>query len=643
MVGENLALGSQESVPHENGVSKKYLAALTLGALGVVFGDIGTSPLYALRECFFGSHSISLTPPHVLGVLSLIVWSLIILISIDYLLFILSADNKGEGGVFALLALISKQKGRASAVSMKLILFTGIAGAALLYGDGMITPAISVLSAVEGFEILVPGVHDYISLIAIVILSSLFAVQSRGTAKVGAVFGPIILLWFAALAILGIKGIITEPSVLKALNPIYGLEFLIETKLQSIWILGSVFLVVTGGEALYADMGHFGKLPIRIGWFSVVLPALILNYLGQGALLLGDPSKIIRENPFFSLSPSWALLPMVILATMATVIASQALIAGAFSLTRQAVQLGYLPRMEIRHTSSDEIGQIYVPVVNWLLLLANIWLVLTFKSSGNLAAAYGFAVSTSMVITTILMYFVARDVWRWRMFIPTIGWIGIFLIKIGFFSAAVIKIPYGGWFPLVVGSGIMILMTTWWRGRQIVAERLRSRSSPLLEFIASIKAKPPLRVPGISIFLARSSEGTPTALIHNLTHNKVLHEKVVILTIDTEDEPTVPIQDRLKIENLDFGIYRAVARYGFMETPHVPRLMLLCQDQGLKVDPSEATFFLGRETLIPTHREGMALWREGLFAFMARNAQRAMNFFKIPADRVVEIGVQVEL
>lgn len=630
----------QENTP-ETETSLKYTLGLSLAALGVVFGDIGTSPLYALRECFYGSHSLGITAANVLGILSLIIWSLIILISLDYLIVILSADNKGEGGVFALMALISKVRGRAAMSGY--ILFAGLAGAALLYGDGMITPAISVLSAVEGLEVVVPGMSPYIASIAICILVGLFAVQSRGTAKMGALFGPVILIWFIVLACLGVKGILLDPTVLKAFNPIYGFEFIAEQKLHSLWILGSVFLVVTGGEALYADMGHFGKTPIRIGWFTIVFPALVLNYLGQGALLLHGQESITGENPFFSLAPSWGILPLVGLATAATVIASQALISGAFSLTRQAIQLGYLPRMDIRHTSADEIGQIYVPFVNWALLIANIWLVTSFRSSGNLAAAYGFAVSTSMVITTLLMYFVARDVWKWPMKIAGIGWTCILLIKLGFFFAIAVKIPSGGWVPLLVGAAIMLAMTTWWRGRQIVAERLRSKWLPLEEFISQVRLTNPVRVHGAAIFLARSSEGTPTALVHNLIHNKVLHEKVIILTIETEDEPIVPVAECISVEDLGIGIHRVVARYGFMQTPHVPRLMVFCRDLGINIDIQSATFFLGRETLIPTEKPGMALWREGLFAFMARNAQRAMNFFRIPADRVVEIGVQVEL
>jgi len=630
-----------DTTSNADGNNFKYLVGISLAALGVVFGDIGTSPLYALRECFFGAHPVPISTDNVLGVLSLIIWALIVLISIDYLLVILRADNNGEGGEFALLALLSRIKRPARTAGF--ILIAGLAGAALLYGDGMITPAISVLSAVEGLEVILPGTEQYVPLIAVMILAVLFWGQSRGTARMGALFGPVILIWFTVLAILGLRGVILEPTVLKAINPLYGINFILEYQFQSFWVLGSVFLVVTGGEALFADMGHFGRQPIRIAWFSVVFPALVLNYLGQGALLLNSQEMINNNNPFFSLAPAWGVLPLVILATAATVVASQALISGAFSLTRQAIQLGYLPRMEIRHTSADEIGQIYVPVVNWGLFIANIWLVTEFRSSGNLAAAYGFAVATSMVITTMLMFFVARDIWKWPMKIAGIGWALILTIKLAFFSAAVIKIPSGGWVPLVVGAAIMLLMTTWRRGRQIVAERLRSKWLPLPAFIAEVHTKSPTRVPGTSVFLARSSEGTPTALVHNLLHNKVLHEKVIILTIETDTKPISPVSESIEIEDLGIGIHQVTAKYGFMQTPHVPRLMKFCKDLGLQFTPEDVTFFLGRETLIPSERPGMALWREGLFAFMARNAQRAMNFFRIPPDRVVEIGVQVEL
>lgn len=618
-----------------------YLATLTLGALGVVFGDIGTSPLYAVRECFYGSHGLTASAPHVLGVMSLILWSLLIIIGLDYLLFIMRADNKGEGGEFALMALLSKRTGSPS--STKLVVMLGLAGAALLYGDGMITPAISVLSAVEGLRIVTPALENYIEVIAVTILVGLFMIQSRGTARVGAVFGPVILVWFLVLGLLGLRGLMFYPGVLAAINPLYAIEFLLEMKLASLVVLGSVFLVVTGGEALFADMGHFGRTPIRLAWFLVVLPCLMLNYLGQGALLMAGPEHVLEGNPFFSLAPGWARLPLVALATLATVIASQAVIAGAFSLTRQAVQLGYLPRLEIMHTSSDEIGQIYVSKINWALLIANIWLVLEFHSSSSLAAAYGFAVATTMVITSILMFFVARDIWRWNMWIAGIGWVLIMAVKLVFFSAQVLKIPHGGWFPLLMGAIIMLLMLTWRRGREILAERLSSASVPMQHFVHEVQLSPPQRVPGTAVFMGRSIEGTPTALIHNLTHNKVLHEQVVLMVIVTEDIPYVDRKEQLAVQPLGAGFYRVTARYGFMETPNVPRLIRRCREHGLDIDMTETTFFLGRETLIATRRPGMAIWRERLFAFMSRNSQRATHFFKIPPDQVIEIGLQVEL
>lgn len=614
---------------------------LTLAALGVVFGDIGTSPLYAIRECFFGSHAIAINPPHVLGVLSLVFWSLIIVISIDYLGFIMRAHNNGEGGVFALLALLTQKK--RSIVSRRVVVLLGLAGAALLYGDGIITPAISVLSAVEGLEIVTPLFHPYITSIAIVILCILFALQRRGTAKLGALFGPIVLVWFLTLGVLGIRGIMLNWSVLAAINPFYAIDFVFEIGFDSLWVLGAVFLAVTGGEALYADMGHFGAKAIRLGWFTIALPCLLLNYFGQGALLLGDPANIVGENPFYSLSPSWAITPLVILATMATVTASQAVISGAFSLTRQAVQLGYLPRLAIRHTSSEEIGQIYIPKVNAMLFVATVWLVLEFHSSSNLAAAYGFAVATTMMITTILMFFVARDIWKWSMFIPGIGWIGIFTIKVVFFMAAVVKIPHGGWFPIMIGALVMLVMTTWWRGRQILAERLQASSLPIEEFLEKTKDDPHMRVPGNAIFMARDPDSTPRALFNNFTHNKVLHEHMVILVIKTAAIPYINPRQQIHFSDLGNGFYRIIAEYGFMENPHVPRLLYRCRDLGLSFSLTEATFFLGREVLIPSEKPGMAIWREHLFAFMARNAERATQFFQIPPDNVIEIGMQVEL
>jgi KUP system potassium uptake protein len=618
----------------------KYLLTLSLTALGVVYGDIGTSPLYAIRECFFGEYGIEATPANILGVLSLIFWSLLVVISIKYLVLILRADNRGEGGILALMALArpeggSRQGGRWSLIGL------GLFGAALLYGDGMITPAISVLSAVEGLHVATPLFNPYVIPITIGILITLFIFQHRGTAGVGAVFGPVTLIWFAVLAVLGLRGIISDPRVLGAVNPVYGMEFFLHNGLRGFLVLGAVFLVVTGGEALYADMGHFGRRPIRLTWFGVVLPALLLNYFGQGALLLGSPEA--SHNPFYRLAPSWALYPLVVLATAAAVIASQAVISGAFSLTRQAIQLGYSPRLEIDHTSSEEIGQIYIPPVNWALMLASVGLVVGFRSSSNLAAAYGMAVTTTMVITTMLFYVVARDLWQWRPWSAGLVAGVLLLVDLSFFGANVIKIEHGGWFPLVVALAVFTLMTTWKRGREILAQRLRDSILAIDHFFTDVAAHAPVRVPGTAVFMTSSAEGVPPALLHNLKHNKVLHERVILLTVITKEMPHVPISERLVVEPLGNGFFRMIANYGFMQDPNVMHLLRLAKSKGVDLNVMETTFFLGRETLIPTKRPGMAIWREGLFSFLSRNAQGATAFFGIPPNRVVELGTQIEL
>lgn len=614
------------------------LWALSLSALGVVYGDIGTSPLYALRECFSGSHSVELTETAVLGILSLLLWALILTISLKYMVFVLRADNRGEGGILALTALAMPGKLRES---RPILMGIGLFGAALLYGDGVITPAISVLSAVEGLKLATPVLDPYVIPITCVILCGVFAAQRFGTARIGAVFGPIILIYFAVLAILGVHGISENPSVFRAMNPWYGIEFLLTHQQQGFFVLGAVFLVMTGGEALYADMGHFGKRPIRLAWFSVVLPGLVLNYFGQGALLLRDPSA--AENPFYLLAPNWALYPLVVLATLATVIASQAVISGVFSMTRQAIQLGYSPRMQIVHTSSREIGQIYLPQINWALLIVTIWLVLTFQSSSALAAAYGISVSTTMVITTILLFIVARRVWGWSYWltIPVLTFFGF--IDVVFFSANVIKIEQGGWFPLVVGVTMYTLMATWRRGRQILAERLRIASISMADFLQGIANRKLVRVPGAAVFMVGDPETTPPALIHNVKHNKVLHRNVVILTVTTKEIPHVRGADRVFVEKIADDFYRVIAHYGFMDSPNVVDIVERCRLAGLDLRMDEITFFLGRETLIASANPGMAIWREHLFSFMSRNAQRATAFFEIPADQVIEVGIQVEL
>jgi KUP system potassium uptake protein len=618
----------------------RYLLILALGALGIVYGDIGTSPLYALRECFHGTHAIPVTQTNVFGVLSLIFWSLIIVISVKYLVFVMRADNRGEGGILSLMSLLRTERiPRRSSISF--LVAIGLFGAALLYGDGIITPAISVLSAVEGLKIASPWFANKILPFAVTILIALFMVQRKGTASVGAMFGPITFLWFIVIAILGLVHIISRPQVLFAMNPIYGVQFFLVNGWTGFLVLGSVFLVVTGGEALYADMGHFGKHPIRLAWFRLVLPALLLNYFGQSAFLLKNPSA--AENPFYLMAPSWSLYPLVGLATIATCIASQAVISGAFSLTRQAVQLGYCPRVQILHTSAKEIGQIYIPAVNWALMICTILLVLKFETSSNLAAAYGVAVTTTMVITTILLYVLARDLWRWKR-IPALLIMSFFLIiDLSFWGANIIKLPHGGWVPLAIAAFVFTLMTTWWRGRKILGDRLQVSALPDELFVSSMEINPPVRVSGIAVYMDRTPEATPHALLHNIKHNKVLHEKVVLLTVETREVPHVAEKDRVVVIPKGHGIYRVIIRYGFMEDPNVPRVLEQVKAPGLEFKPAETSYFLGRESLIASPKWGMAIWREKLFIWMSKNATNAASFFRIPSNRVVELGAQVEL
>jgi KUP system potassium uptake protein len=622
----------------DSGTGHASKVAMLLGALGIVYGDIGTSPLYALRECFNGAHGIAVSENSVLGILSLVFWVLIFVISIKYMVFVLRADNHGEGGILALTALACPSRLKDASF---LLFGLGIFGAALLYGDGVITPAISVLSAVEGLNLAAPVSESLVIPITVLILMVLFAFQHRGTAKIGAMFGPVMLIWFFVIAVLGIGGIIRNPQVLYALNPIYAWDFFIHHKLDAYYAMGELFLVVTGGEALYADMGHFGRSPIRRAWFVIVLPALLLNYFGQGALLLAEPG--LTESPFYHLAPHWAILPLVVLACAATVIASQALISGVMSLTRQAIQLGLCPRLQIVHTSSREIGQIYLPQVNWALFVGTIMLVLTFKSSTNLAAAYGISVSATMVITTILMYVVARRLWKWNIALA-IGVCGsMLIIDLVFLSANLIKIAQGGYVPLLIGGVMFTFMATWRRGRQILADRLRASVIPLPNFLAQMKASKLARVPGVAIFMVGDPNTTPPALVHNVKHNKVIHELVIILTVLTKEFPTVASAERLTFEKVDEQIYRSIVNYGFMDSPDMMEVVGRMQALGLKVDVSQITFFLGRETLIASENPGMALWREHLFSFMVRNAQRATAFFNIPVDQVIEVGIQVEL
>ncbi len=616
------------------------LATITIAAIGVVYGDIGTSPLYAMRECFSGSYAVLPTRDNVLGILSLIFWSLIIVISIKYIIFVMRADNRGEGGILALMALVLHHFGGTDRQRHRLIMM-GLFGATLFYGDGVITPAISVLSAVEGLHLATPVLTPYVIPITVLILIGLFAVQSHGTARVGAFFGPVMLLWFAILALLGLINMMKAPQVLAAFDPEYAMRFFATNRGHGFLVLGAVFLVMTGGEALYADMGHFGKLPIRLAWFTLVLPAILLNYLGQGALLLSNPDAI--ANPFYLLAPSWALYPLVALATIATVIASQAVISGVFSMTRQAVQLGFCPHIEIRHTSASEIGQIYLPGANWGLLIGVLVLVLGFESSSNLAAAYGIAVTITMVITTLLVLVLARRAWGWNGFKLGLGIVFFLLVDLTFFSANALKIGHGGWIALLIGAVIFTLMVTWKDGRALLNQRLRENAMPLDLFLQSLTRGSTLRVPGTAVFLTSTPDGVPNALLHNMKHNKVVHERLVLLTVVTEEIPRAEDRDRVTVHCLGSNTYRIIIRYGFTEDPDLPHALALCEPYGLSFEMMDTTFFLGRATLIPTDRAGMALWRERLFANMFRTATRPMDFFRIPYNRVVELGTQVEL
>ena len=629
--------------PHTADPRGRYLLLLSLTALGVVYGDIGTSPLYAMRECFHGAHAIEPTSANVYGVMSLIFWALIIVITIKYLVFILRADNRGEGGILALTALATPIKIISRSERWWLVVL-GIFGAALLYGDGMITPAISVLSAVEGLSVVTTRATPYVVPITVAIIVALFLIQSRGTATIGKLFGPVTFLWFATLAALGVYHIVDNPRVLLAVNPVYGFDFFRANGWHGFLILGSVFLVVTGGEALYADMGHFGRRPIRLAWFTLVLPALLLNYFGQSALLLADPSEEVRAGLFYKLAPEWALIPLVVLATMATVIASQALISGAFSITMQASQLGFLPRLNIKHTSLTEFGQIYMPSVNWALMVGCIVIVIGFRTSTALAAAYGIAVTSTMAITTIVFYIVARERWKWSALKAGLLSGFFLIIDLAFLGANAIKIPDGGWFPIVIAIVIFTVMTTWKRGRRMLATRMLANAHPIEEFMRDVAAHPPVRVPGTAIFMSGNAEGTPTALLHNLEHNKVLHEQVVLMTVKTKQKPHVEDSGRVEVEPLANNFYRMTINYGFMEDPDIPKALALVDVPGLDLDPMRTTFFLGRENLIASRAmEGMALWREQLFAAMSRNATSATAYFCLPPNRVVEMGSQVEI
>ena len=620
---------------------KKRLATLTLAALGIVYGDIGTSPLYSIKEVFGGAHHpVPITPENVLGILSLFFWSLIIVVTIKYVAFIMRANNKGEGGIIALMTL-ALQKGTPGTWQQKLLVMLGLFGAALFYGDGVITPAISVLSAVEGLEIITPAFKPYILPISLAILIGLFVFQRKGTASVGSLFGPVMVLWFAVLAAFGGLAIVENPSVLAAINPFHAYRFVLGNSMLGFFALGAVVLCITGAEALYADMGHFGAKPIQYAWLGYVMPALLINYFGQGALLLADPSAI--ENPFYLLAPEWARYPLVILATVATVIASQAVISGAFSITQQAIQLGYTPRLEIQHTSEKEMGQIYLPAINWLLLLSIIALVIEFGSSSNLAAAYGIAVTGTMLITNILAIAVAVHLWNWSPARAILGALPFICIDLGFFLANSVKIPDGGWFPLAFGLGVFILLTTWKRGRELLGLRLAADAMELKPFVASIVEGGVERVNGTAVFMTPNPENVPHALLHSLKHYKTLHEQVVILSVRVFDVPYVPDVDRVEVRHLDGNFSQVTVQYGFKDEPDIPLALGLCAEAGLRLDMMDTSFFLGRETLIPKLGSDMAYWRELLFIAMFRNAGSATAFFKIPSNRVVELGSQVVL
>ncbi|MCB0219550.1 MAG: potassium transporter Kup [Chrysiogenetes bacterium] len=617
------------------------LPLLAYTALGVVYGDIGTSPLYALRECFNGPHSVHVAPENVLGILSLIFWALVLIISIKYLVFILRADHEGEGGILALMVLATRSPAGSGKYVKPVLIALGLFGAALLYGDGVITPAISVLSAIEGLSVATPVFDPYVDPITIVILVFLFLFQYRGTAGVGVIFAPLTLLWFVVLAALGIPQIIQNPAILQAANPLYGIEFFAHNGWHGATVLGAVVLVVTGGEALYADMGHFGANPIRLAWFTVVLPSLLINYFGQGALLLSNPEA--ASNPFYLMAPGWALYPLVGIATVATIIASQAVITGAFSLTSQAVQMGYLPRFEVRHTSEHTMGQIYLPRVNWVLLALTIWLVLNFHTSANLAAAYGIAVTTTMVITSILAAVAMRGLWNWSLPVVIVLTTGFLIVDGAFFGANALKFFHGGWFPILIAAVVYISMATWKRGREILGERLQERTIPFHDFLFSVEEEKPARVPGTAIVMTGYSGGTPVSLLHNYKLNRVLHERVVFLTIETMPRPYLTDEERVIVTDLGKDFFGMIARYGYLERPDVSQLFAIARKQGFDIEVDKSTFLLGRETLRATKRPGMALWRERLFSLMSRNALPATAFFGIPAGRVLEIGVQVDL
>ena len=627
-----------ESAPHEK---KSRLAQLSLAALGVVFGDISTSPIYAIRECFHGEYGIAVSHANVMGILSLMFWALVMIVGLKYLTFVFRANNHGEGGEIALIALIRGKNGPSKIRRRLGVIALGLFAACLLYGDGMITPAISVLSAVEGLAVITPLFERYVIPVTIAILVGLFLIQRQGTARLGGLFGPVILVWLGFLAVTGAVQVAHTPQVLSAVFPWHAIRFLVFNKLHGFVVLGAVFLVVTGTEALYADMGHFGPRPIRLTWFAIVFPALVLNYFGQGALLMVNPEA--AGHPFYAMVPAWAMIPTVLLATLATIIASQAVISGAFSMTRQAIQLGYLPRLNIRHTAATQIGQIYVGPVNWMLMVCTISLVAGFQSSSKLAAAYGLAVTSTMVINTVLFFVVTRRQWHWPLMwaAPLAGL--FLLVDVPFFAANISKIFHGAWFPLVIGAAFFTLMLTWAKGRGILAAKLHKVMPPVHQFIVDLASHPPNKIEGDAVYLTGNKNVVPVALAKNVKHNKVIHSRTILLNFQVEDIPRVPSLKKIQTEKLGSGFHRIVARYGFMEDPSLDTLFSLARDQGLDLDPETTSFFIGRENLVIAETSAMARWRTNLFIFMSRNAADATSFFKLPADQTIEVGVRLEI
>jgi KUP system potassium uptake protein len=629
----------------DSGIDKKNTTAsgfltLSLAALGIVYGDLGTSPLYALRECFSGQHSIAVTPANVVGVTSLIIWLLMVIVSLKYIVFVMHADNKGEGGVLALMALVHRL-GPARLRNVSAIAMLGIIGMSLLFSDGIITPSISVLSAVEGLSVVTPALEPFIIPISLLILAGLFALQSRGTAKIGALFGPVLLVWFLTIAVLGVAAIIKYPAILTSLNPLYAVQTLSALGWKSYALLATAFLAITGVEVLYADMGHFGKSPIRMVWFTIVFPALILNYMGQGAHLLQSPG--LTSNLFYQLSPSWFLVPTIIIATFATIIASQAVITGMFSIAKQAVQLGFWPRLKIKYTSLVQVGQVYVPFINIVLFVSTVMFVLYFKHSGNFASAYGIAVSTTMLITTALIFLIARSLWPK---IPAFLLIPLFtaflLLHFLLFAANMTKLFSGGWIVVLISIMVVILMTSWLRGRAMLGKKTESEALPFSVFMADILSQRPPRIKGTAIFLAGSAQSIPRALLHNYKHNQALHERIIVMTVLNEEIPFVAEENRIRLKDLGAGMYRLSCTFGFMETPDVPSVLRTVTIDGQKIDPLQVSYFLGKELLVISSAAGMPVWRKRIFAFMSRNSTGASPFFKLPPNRVVEFGSQIE-